>query len=94
MLSCVCLSLFVKSSLDCFSPANCSDPTVPKNGSVEVRQNTTEGAQIHFRCNPGFVPAGRTRAVCARNGRWNPDPGDITCTGRIETNSCEELFDE
>ena len=62
------------------SPANCSDATLPTNGFIEVYHNTTEGAEIHFRCNPEFVPAGRMRAVCALNGRWNPDPACLRCT--------------
>ena len=68
----------------CFLPplslVNCSGPTFPANGSIEAYHNTTEGAEIFFRCNPGFVPAGRMRAVCGADGRWNPDPGDHVCT--------------
>ena len=60
--------------------ANCSDPAVPRNGLIGVYQNTTEGAEIFFRCNPGFAPAGRMTAVCGADGRWNPDPADLTCT--------------
>ena len=35
---------------------------------------------IVFGCNPGFVPAGNTTAVCASDGRWIPDPADLVCT--------------
>ena len=56
---------------------------MPGNGSIEPYQNTTEGAEIFFRCNPGFVPAGRMTAVCIADGRWNPDPADLVCTGEI-----------
>ena len=89
-------NLFMYGGSDCFScttgsyltlilslplhAANCSDPTVPTNGSIEVYQNTTEGAEIFFGCNPGFVPAERMRAVCAADGRWNPDPDGLLCT--------------
>ena len=60
---------------------NCSDPTPPMNGSIAPYQNTTEGAEISFMCNPGFIPpAGRMRAVCGADGRWNPDPADLVCT--------------
>ena len=62
------------------SPVNCSDSTVPGNGSIDPYQNTTEGAEIFFRCNPGFVPAGRMRAVCRADGRWSPDPATLVCT--------------
>ena len=61
------------------SPVNCSDSTVPGNGSIDPYQNTTEGAEIFFRCNPGFVPAGRMRAVCRADGRWSPDPATLVC---------------
>ena len=43
----------------------------------------TEGAEIFFKCNPGFVPAGRRTAVCGADGRWNPDPATVVCTGEI-----------
>ena len=64
-------------------PANCSDPTAPRNGVIEAYQNTLERDEIFFKCNPGYVPAGRTRAVCGTMGRWNPDPADHRCTGEI-----------
>ena len=63
-----------------FSPANCSNPTLPTNSFIEAYHNTTEGAEIYFSCNPEFVPAGRMGAVCASNGRWNPDPAGFRCT--------------
>ena len=62
------------------SPVNCSDPTLPGNGYIKAYHNTTEGAEIFFRCSPGFVPAGRMRAICEENGRWNPDPSGFECT--------------
>ena len=65
------------------SPANCGGPTSPRNGSIDPYQNTTEGAEIFFKCNPGFVPAGRMRAVCRADGRWNPDPGTLVCAGEL-----------
>ena len=61
-------------------PANCSNPTLPVDGSIEPYQNTTEGAVIFFRCNQGFVPAGRMTAVCGTDGRWNPDAATLVCT--------------
>ena len=61
-------------------PANCSDPTLPMDGSIDPYHNTTEGAEIFFRCDLGFVPAGRMRAVCGADGRWNPDPATLNCT--------------
>ena len=36
--------------------------------------------------NPEFVPAGRMMAVCAGDGRWNPDPATTECT--CKNNHC------
>ena len=36
-----------------------------------------------FGCNPGFVPAGNMRAVCASDGRWSPDPAELKCRGKL-----------
>ena len=65
--------------------ANCSDPTVPTDGRIDPYHSTTEGAEIFFRCNPGFVPAGRMTAVCMSDGRWNPDPAGHGCTCKISS---------
>ena len=62
------------------SPVNCSNPTLSTNGFIEAYHNTTEDAEIYFRCNTEFVPAQRMRAVCASNGRWTPDPAGLRCT--------------
>ena len=59
----------------------CGRPITPDNGSIEAYHNTTEGAEIFFRCNPMFVPAGRMRAMCGADGRWNPDPATLVCVG-------------
>ena len=59
---------------------NCSEPTPPTDGSTEPYQNTTEGAEIFFRCNSMFVPSTRMTATCTSNGMWTPDPADLTCT--------------
>ena len=71
-------------TLSLSSPVNCSDPTVPRNGSIEPYQNTTEGAEIFIRCNPGFVPAERMRTLCRADGRWNPDPTTVVCTCELK----------
>ena len=61
-------------------PVNCSDPTPPTDGSIDPYHNTTEGAEISFRCDPGFVPTESTTAVCGEDQRWTPDPADHRCT--------------
>ena len=62
------------------SLVNCSDPTPPMDGSIDPYQNTTEGAVISFRCDPGLVPAGRMNTICESDGRWIPDPATTVCT--------------
>ena len=72
-------------------PVNCEIPTVPGNGIIENFQSisTVGGAQIFFRCNECFVPAGRMSASCVSadgmsiNGTWTPDPADLVCNGEI-----------
>ena len=64
------------------SVTDCGSPIAPHNGSIKAHQNTTEGAEIVFMCNPGFVPAGRMRAVCGADRRWNPDPAGLVCTSK------------
>ena len=64
-------------------PVNCSDPTAPGNGSIATYQNTTEGAEIQFGCNPQYSPAGRMMAVCTQDGRWDPNPATLVCTGEL-----------
>ena len=45
------------------------------------------GVEIFFRCNSGFVPAGRVNATCMSPdgmsvvGTWTPDPADLVCNG-------------
>ena len=62
------------------APANCSAPTAPESVTIEPYQNTTEGAEIAFMCNPGFIPADKMIAVCTVNGSWNPDPATTECS--------------
>ena len=67
-------------------------PPTPGNGIIENIQSisTVGGAQIFFRCNPGYVPAGRMSATCVSPdglsvlGTWTPDPADPVCNGEIQ----------
>ena len=61
---------------------SCGSPIIPGNGSIEAYQNTLEGAEIFFKCDSGFVPAGRMTAVCGADGRWNPDPASLMCISK------------
>ena len=61
-------------------------PVAPGNGSIVTVASTLGGAEILFRCNPGFVPTGRMRAVCMSDGvsvdgSWSADPADLVCNG-------------
>ena len=67
-------------------------PHAPENGIIENIQSisTVGGAQIFFRCNPGYVPTRRMSATCASPdavsvvGTWTPDPADLVCNGEIQ----------
>ena len=67
-------------------------PRAPENGIIENIQNisTVGSAQIVFRCNPGFVPAGRMSTTCMSPdgvsgvGTWTPDPVHLVCNGEIQ----------
>ena len=73
-------------------PVNCGMPRAPENGIIENMQSisTVGGAQIFFRCNPRYVPAGRMSATCVSPdgisvvGTWTPDPADLVCNGEIQ----------
>ena len=67
------------------SPVNCSDPATPGNGFIEPYQNTTQGAEISFRCDSQFVPSTTRMAICGADGRWNPDPATHMCTCECPT---------
>jgi len=74
------LSVFVILSPSSSPLVNCSDPATPGNGFIEPHQNTTEGAEIYFRCNSQFVPSTTMISTCGADGRWNPDPATHMCT--------------
>ena len=68
-------------------------PHAPENGIIENIQSisTVGGAQIFFRCSPGYVPAGRMTATCRSldglsvDGTWtHADPTDLVCNGEIQ----------
>ena len=61
------------------SLVDCGQPVAPQNGSLESYNDTTEGSEVFYKCDPGLVPEGRMRAVCTRSG-WSPNPADLICT--------------
>ena len=69
------------------TPVDCGMPNAPKNGIIENMQSisTVGGAQIFFRCNPEYVPAGRMSATCVSSTiSWTPDPANLVCNGKIQ----------
>ena len=73
-------------------PVNCSDPSPPTDVSIYPYLNTTEGAEISFMCNPGFVPTDSMTAVCGADRRWSPDPADLVCACEYPSTAFSCLF--
>ena len=44
-----------------------------------------EGQTITFTCLPGQILNGSNTSMCMGNGRWEPDPGNVECTGGFIT---------
>ena len=68
-------------------------PRAPENGIIENMQSisTVGGSQIFFRCNPGYVPAGRMNATCVSSTiSWTPNPANLMCNGK--THYMEQLI--
>ena len=42
-----------------------------------------EGTTIAFSCPSGTALIGPDSATCMENGKWEPDPGGLTCTGKL-----------
>ena len=49
------------------------------------------GETVTFICPPGLVHIGPTTSTCMRNGEWEPDPGEVECTGGMGTTSATTL---
>ena len=41
------------------------------------------GSNVTFSCPPGLILSGPNMAVCMGNGKWEPDPRMVKCTGEI-----------
>ena len=69
----------------CYSLASaivCGAPSFSSGVAVEPFCSTIMGSEIHYQCQPGFLPEGRRTLLCGGNGMWNPDPQDL-CTGNL-----------
>ena len=53
------------------SSVDCGSPQPPVNGLVVEIASMREGSEVIFQCNAS--------AVCSRDGRWSPDPGQQVC---------------
>ena len=62
----------------------CGTPNPPLRGFIDriltAASNGTDA--VFYQCNPGLLPEGELRAVCASNGSWYPDPMDLICRER------------
>ena len=85
------VSVYLHTILFLLPSVNCGIPHAPENGIIENFQSisTVGGAQIFFRCNESFVPAGRMRSTCTpSNASWTPNPADLVCNGESQ-NRCK-----
>ena len=55
------------------------------SSTVRAIGNTTpalEGDDVTFSCPFGQDINGSNVSTCMGNGKWEPDPGDVTCIGK------------
>ena len=70
----------------------CSNPMELTNALVVGYEDPAlHGQNITFTCPPGQMHSGPNSATCMGNGKWEPDPGEIDCTGGVETTSAITL---
>ena len=51
-----------------------------------------EGQNITFICpSPGQALSGPNSSICMGNGEWDPDPGEVECTGQPVTTGTTTL---
>ena len=62
-----------------FFAVDCGPPNPPTNGQIGNYSRTTEGADVNFTCDSGFIPVTEIVAVCESDGLWNPLPENHTC---------------
>ena len=60
----------------------CTNPMELTNArAVGLTDPALEGQNITFTCAPGQTLNGFNLATCMGNGKWEPDPGEVECTG-------------
>ena len=48
---------------------------------TEYNDPALEGAGVTFGCSPGLILVGSNISTCMENGKWSPEPGNISCEG-------------
>ena len=64
--------------------ANCGNPQDQVNDRVRVldfMEPALEEGNVTFGCLSGPILSGPHTSMCLRNGIWEPDPREVTCTG-------------
>ena len=63
--------------------AKCSYPLVEERRVLiaEYSDPALEGHSVTFGCPPGLIMVGSNTSTCMENGKWNPDPVNVTCKG-------------
>ena len=49
--------------------------------TVGYEDPAREGQTMTFTCPPGQILNGSNTSTCMGNGIWEPDPGEVECTG-------------
>jgi hypothetical protein len=52
---------------------------------MDYTDPAVEGANVTFSCPSGLVLIGPIVATCMRNGKWEPDPWEVACKGKINS---------
>ena len=66
----------------------CSNPLELTHINVMVlgyEEPSLEGNSVTFACPAGLIPTGSYSSTCMRNGEWEPNPREVTCTSGQET---------
>ena len=69
-------------------PVDCGSPQPPVNGMVTDITNTLEGSEVTFQCGNATATA-----VCSKDGRWSPDPGQQVCGFQSGMNCLHHLWE-
>ncbi len=72
----------------CSFTVQCDEPAPPMNGRLVSVSERTEGSQITFMCNDGFLPAGVRMATCRADKTWDNDPAMFECEPPATTSKC------